>query len=136
VLKTLVELSADIEVKARDGVTPLHLAAANGQLEAIKTLVQFSADNQAKAPGGMTPLHFAVASKNLPAAKMLLRLGAEPDVKTDGVRGQTPLELSVLLGDHEVARVLRQLQRTARTRSQVRMEDGRCSVCSVLCVLA
>lgn len=42
-VKALVQLSADIETKADDGDTPLHLAAGKGHVEALKTLVPLSA---------------------------------------------------------------------------------------------
>ena len=43
VLKTLVELSADVEAKTARGATPLH-EVAKGYVEALKTLVELSAD--------------------------------------------------------------------------------------------
>ena len=53
-LKTLLQLSADIQAKTADGMTPLHVAAGNGHVETLKTLMQLSADIQAKTADGMT----------------------------------------------------------------------------------
>jgi hypothetical protein len=54
------------------GITAMHSAAINGQLEAMKTLLQLSADIHAKAADAATPLHAAAATGHVDAVKTLL----------------------------------------------------------------
>jgi ankyrin repeat protein len=63
-------MAVDIKAKTADRATPLHLAAANGQVEAVKTLVQqLSADMEARGADGRTPRHLAAARGHAEAVK-------------------------------------------------------------------
>ena len=93
---------------ARDfyGTTPLHCAAANGQLETIKWLVQRNSDllcMQDKYGG--TPLHWAALNGHLEVVKWQVeRRGYLLFMQDKGRR--TPLDIAVLCGRHEVERWL------------------------------
>ena len=116
-LKTPLQLGANIQAKNACGYTPLHLAATNGHVVAMKTLLQPSADIHAKADRGATPLHASANYGHVEAVKTLLQLGAQLGART--VQGETPLDICVPRG-HQVAQVLRHFVRPARPRGRAR----------------
>ena len=65
------------------GRTPLHQAAAKGDLEIIECLIKFGADVNAKTISGETPLMKAIAFYQTNAAHFLLRFGADPEMKNE-----------------------------------------------------
>ena len=65
------------------GRTPLHQAAAKGDLQVIECLIRFGADVNAKTISGETPLMKAIAFYQTDAAKFLLRCGADPEMKNE-----------------------------------------------------
>jgi ankyrin repeat protein len=85
-------------------------------VEAIKALVLLGANKEAKDAAGGTPLIHAAFMGHVEAIKALARLGAQIDAQT--VNGSTPLQLCIEKGHHQAAQVLRELERTARTRKE------------------
>ncbi|CAI5530256.1 unnamed protein product [Closterium sp. Naga37s-1] len=82
--------------------TPLHLAVAEGHLEALRFLLDWrgqcggaevKADVEARNMFGETPVHVAAKSSNADAIRLLLRAGALADVAA--TNGMTPLHLAV-----------------------------------------
>ncbi len=72
------------------GLSPLHLAARQGQLEAVKALVEAGADvNQPGAGDRVTPMLIAIINGHYDVAKYLLETGADPNLAQDN--GVTPL---------------------------------------------
>ena len=65
------------------GRTPLHQAAAKGDLEIIECLIKFGADVNAKTISGETPLMKAIAFYQTDSAHLLLRFGADPEMKNE-----------------------------------------------------
>ena len=65
------------------GRTPLHQAAAKGDLEIIECLIKFGADVNAKTISGETPLMKAIAFYQTNSAHLLLRFGADPEMKNE-----------------------------------------------------
>jgi ankyrin repeat protein len=59
-----------------EGVTPLHMAAARGDGEALLTLLGAGADADVRDGQGRTPLHSAAAAGSAQACKILLAGGA------------------------------------------------------------
>jgi len=55
----LIENGADLNVAQAGGWTPLHQAAAHGQVEMVKLLLLFDADKNARSDDGRTPLDMA-----------------------------------------------------------------------------
>ena len=85
------------------GLTPLHIAAANGQSSIIQHLVQSGADINMTI-NTFFPLHLAVLSQNCSAVKTFINLGA--DLLCEAQSKATPLDLAVTLGNAEVIRIL------------------------------
>lgn len=80
-----------VNLKDKDGETPLHWAAMNGHYEVVKYLVTHGAQVGAKASGYQdnTPLHDAALNGHQRVVEYLVSKGAEVDAKkTDGA---TPL---------------------------------------------
>lgn len=84
-VRQAVRGGADVNARDKDGVTPLHRAAAlNGNPEVIYTLIQLGADVNARDKNGWTPLHWAARfSKKPEVVLVLLKLGADPKARTD-----------------------------------------------------
>jgi ankyrin repeat protein len=78
--KTLVNFPSQNDKKS----TPLHLAAAGGQLEAVKTLVALGAPLNARDRDGKTPLHFAFQNGHEQVAKYLLQHAADITLTMNG----------------------------------------------------
>jgi len=77
-------------------VTPLHLAAQQGELCTAVALLEAGADVDAKDAWGETPLHFAARSGNTAVCKSLLEHGAEINAINDS--SFTPLWEAALAG--------------------------------------
>src|SRR5436309_768088 len=76
---TLLLLNSRADVNARtriNGVTPLFMAARNGNPEVIEALLKAGADIQSRSTVGTTPLMMAAASGSTDAVRILLNAGA------------------------------------------------------------
>lgn len=63
---------------ANDKLTPAHLIAMNGHLDAAKNLSKWGMDINAKDKSGKTPLHYALLNGHLEVARTLVEQGAQP----------------------------------------------------------
>lgn len=88
--------AASIEESDRDGWTPLHEAAWNGDFEAVKGLVNAGADPNATNNHGHTPLHLAAFNGHLVVVQKLVDAGSEPNAKDE--KGETPLHKAAYHG--------------------------------------
>lgn len=71
-----------------DGITPLMIAAKNGNLDICQILIKMKADVNAKDKNGITPLLYAAEGGNLEICKLLLLNGAninDSDKKSEHV---------------------------------------------------
>ena len=68
--------------------TPLHGAAANGELATVQLLIDRGADVNARADNGQSPLH--LCNSHLEVTKTLVDNGADPNAR-DGEHDNTPL---------------------------------------------
>lgn len=94
------------DTKAPLGYTPLHCAAAAGNIENMKLLFHFcfgkdSAVINLRAENGETPLNLAVQYNHLDAVKFLIQKGA--NVNNRMAHGMTPLYSAIHNGLKEIA---------------------------------
>lgn len=93
--------------RADDGMTPLHLAAINGNVKTATLLLENGADIDVFDNNQDTALHEAAWSRsagNNLVAGLLLRKGAATECRDD--HGDTPLIVAAYRGNNEVARLL------------------------------
>ncbi len=88
----------------RDGVSPLHYAAAGGHREAVQALLDKGAEIDAAAFSGTTPLYLAAAEGELATVRLLLQKGADV-VKTDEM-GCAPVHAAAGNGHIEIVKLL------------------------------
>lgn len=91
--------------RSRDGDTPLHIAAIQGDVRAIALLLDAGADIGAAGETGYTPLHYAVSQQRADAVRLLLERGADTSLHSE--IGETPLELAEHFHHHEIQKLLR-----------------------------
>lgn len=82
----LVQRGAQVNVRDREGVTPLVLASNLGFIEGVQFLVEKQARVDDANDAGETPLISAVHRRNLDLLRILLRAGANPDRKDNSGR--------------------------------------------------
>jgi len=104
VLKLLAR-RAKPNVRDKDGKTPLHSAAAYGQVEIIRALLERGADVNAASTFEYTPLHEAASHRQTAAARVLLEAGA--DANAAASNGTTPLYAAVVNSGYRTAEVIR-----------------------------
>jgi len=89
--KLLIAAGANVKAVNRvDAITPLSLAATNGNAAMIAVLLQAGADPNTATADGATPLMTAAAAGSADAVKTLLDRGAQVNAK-ESARGQTAL---------------------------------------------
>ena len=82
-VRALLRQGADANTAQSDGMTALHWAASNNDLEIARTLLYAGATVRATTRlGGYTPLHLASRAGHPEVASALLEAGADPDVFT------------------------------------------------------
>ncbi len=83
--KVLVEYQANIHEKTKNGLTPLHKAAASGSLESVYYLLKAGASANERDDEGNTALHKAATCTNDRAAsccRLLVQVGsADPSLR-------------------------------------------------------
>jgi ankyrin repeat protein len=103
----LLDAGAAIEAPGRSGRTPGMLAAMSGQLGGLYVLLQRGGDVDATAAEtGNTALMLAANRGRLDVVRMLLAAGAEVNARAKD--GWTALEAAEMVGDDEIATLLRQ----------------------------
>ncbi|RSL64197.1 hypothetical protein CEP53_004141 [Fusarium sp. AF-6] len=91
VIELLIAMGADVNMRSRQGQTPLMIAVSRGQLECIRILSRSKGTLEAKDRHGNTALHWAFICGQFEAARLLLASGAQ--MATRNVDGNTPLHL-------------------------------------------
>lgn len=86
------------------GLTPLHVAAANGKKSVVEVFLARGARTETKTRYGMTPLHYAARKGNADTIRLLLDYGAEVNAKTP--TDLTPAHLAAREGHLDAVRLL------------------------------
>ena len=75
----LADPRIDLRVGDLEGATALHLATANGNVDAMELLLRAGADHRLQDGVGRTPLHLACQTVNEEPMRRLLHAGANPN---------------------------------------------------------
>src|SRR3989338_1507052 len=89
-LSGLLTYQANPNIQSHRGLTPLHLAAINGDQESAILLLDNDAQLELKDIEGYTPLHRAVLSGHVEMVGLLIEKGAKVNVRCEA-RCSTPL---------------------------------------------
>jgi ankyrin repeat protein len=103
--QALLRAGANPKAANRYGVTPLFLAATNGNAEMAESLLKARADANAALPGGQTVLMTAARTGNPDVVKVLLSHGAVVDAKESNY-GETALMWAAAENHPDAAKVL------------------------------
>ncbi len=104
-VKALLKSAADVNAAQGDGMTALHWAAMNGDLELAQMLVFAGANVKATTRlGAYTPLFLASQQGHAPVIAALLKAGS--DVKAGTPNGTSPLMVAAASGKVEAVKVL------------------------------
>jgi len=107
-VKSLLANGADVNVRAKIGITPLGEAAFAGQKGVAELLLSRGAYINSADDQGVTPLEYAVTGIGNQKEKMVeLFLLHRADVNARDNKGQTPLHIAVLRKNTELADLLR-----------------------------
>jgi len=106
-VRAIIDSGTSIEVKDKDGLTPLMAAISYNQWSAAKTLIQDGADVNAMDNYGQTPLSYAVYRQNIAAISLLVQHGSK--LETRDSQGRTPLMIAASYGDWNTVKVLSDL---------------------------
>jgi ankyrin repeat protein len=88
----------------RRGLTAIHAAAQNGQMEIVRYLIQFKVDINTTAKSKETPLISTLSRGHLKVATLLIENGA--DINVTNHLGQTPLMLAAGNGSIDIVKTL------------------------------
>lgn len=97
--------NAEINIRDKQGKTPLMLAAYNGHEKAVKHLIDKKADKDALDPKGWSALACAVSQQKWGAATVLIESGANVNTK-DTDKGNTPLMWAAYHGNIKITKNL------------------------------
>ncbi|MGD0741556.1 MAG: ankyrin repeat domain-containing protein, partial [Terracidiphilus sp.] len=104
--QALLDSGANVDAKAVDSRTALHVAVANGHKEIVELLFGRNADPEIRNDDGKTLLHEAAAFGNKEVAEYLLERGA--DIQATDSAGRTPLSLAKSYGRKDLVELLTQ----------------------------
>lgn len=96
--------NSSLTQQTQRGNSPLHLAAADGNIELIGLIVRAGGECNAINENGETPLHFAAASGSVASVMCLVRKGSVLEVEDE--EGRTPVEWALESGHKNVVRLL------------------------------
>ncbi len=90
----------------REGWTPLHYAAASGNVDILGLLLDKRAIVDSFSPNKTTPLMMAARGGHLESVQLLLNAGADPTLMND--KGFTPIEMAKLFNNQTIVDALNQ----------------------------
>ena len=103
-VRTLLTQRVDVDAPQADGMTALHWAAYQDDLEIGDLLVRAGANVKAANRYGVTPLLLACTNGNGAMVELLLNAGADPNAALPG--GETPLMTAARSGSHRSVKAL------------------------------
>jgi len=103
IIRRLLNRGANVNLKDKEGSTPLHYAARQPDEELADLLLANGADPNALDASGKTPLHHA-AREDSDIVRVLLKYGARADVTDKD--GDTPVHEAALRGRVEIVELL------------------------------
>ncbi|XP_040190272.1 LOW QUALITY PROTEIN: protein phosphatase 1 regulatory subunit 16A-like [Rana temporaria] len=104
-IQQLVESGSEVNAQDESGTSLLHIAAANGYLEAAELLLDHKAALNARDCDGWEPLHAAACWGQIPLVELLVAHGADLNAKS--LLDETPLDVC---GDEDVRNKLMALK--------------------------
>src|SRR4029453_11657227 len=103
-IRALLKQRVDVNTPQIDGMTALHWAPYQDDLEVTELLVRAGANVKAANRYGVTPLSLACTNGNAAIVEMLLESGADPNASLPG--GETPLMTAARVGSLASVRAL------------------------------
>jgi ankyrin repeat protein len=104
-VKALLKQAADVNAAQGDGMTALHWAAMNGDVELAQMLIFAGANVKATTRlGSYTPLYLASQQGHGKVIQALIKAGG--DIKAGTPNGTTPLMVAAASGEVDAVRVL------------------------------
>jgi ankyrin repeat protein len=95
-IRTLLRQRANVNAPQVDGMTALHWATYQDDLETADLLIRAGANAKAANRYGVTPLSLACTNGNGALVELLLKAGADPNAPLPG--GETPLMTAARVG--------------------------------------
>jgi len=95
-VRTLLQSRADVNAPQIDGMTALHWAAYQDDVESVELLVRAGANVKAANRYGITPLTLAITNGDSAMVERLLQAGADPNTTLPG--GETALMTAARVG--------------------------------------
>ncbi|CAJ0924439.1 unnamed protein product [Ranitomeya imitator] len=104
------------EEEARDGQTPLHLAASWGLEEVVQCLLEFGANVNAQDAEGRTPIHVAISNQHRVIIQLMI---SHPEIwlNVRDRQGMTPFACAMTFKNNKAAEAI--LKREAGAAEQV-----------------
>ena len=103
-IQAMINAGGDVNAKGLKGLTPLHVAAFQGDSILISILIEAGADLNAKGPNDATPLHIAAGNGKSNAIPILIAGGADRNATMEA--RATPLHVAALQGHTNVISAL------------------------------
>ena len=103
-IRTLLQRHADVNAPQADGMTALHWAAHQDDLDTARLLVKAGANAKAASRYGVTPLSLACTTGNSAMVEMLLEAGA--DANATRKSGETVLMMAARSGNLDAVNAL------------------------------
>jgi ankyrin repeat protein len=104
IVKCLVSSGADINLRNKEGRSPLFVASQRGHCAIVKCLLSSGADINLRKKQGRSPLFEASYFGRYDVVKCLLSSGADINLRDEG--GQSPLFVAKFAGYYDVVRLL------------------------------
>ena len=101
IIWALLQNGSDTGIRGRDGIAPIHCAAA-ARNSSITALLQAGANPEIQDNSRKTPLHWAAFAGNIDGIRELFEKGIYSGARDDYRR--TPLHLAAVAGRHEAAK--------------------------------